>query len=430
MVCARETPPVTHQDRSDTVRAVRTLGLLTMVPLIVACKGGFQVVPDATEAPDAPPDAPPVLACKAMRFPVASTVAASAGVTQIQLVNQIAVTTTPRGYHVFIVDGNSTLRGYSYEFSGTELVETAHNVSIMSNVAGTISAVALDPATSDRAEALLAVPCTSTSTTLIPLDAQLGPVTSTGTTPGTIHDGWLAGYGSLVRTDASHVVFLAQQDGTSNLFARSVSRLGVDEDSGSPPQVSTGGNAPSGPMIMRAGTGYLVVWDAAGPTPNEVQATVLDQARKVVTPPTKISPDTSVTTADADLPTAAYSAASNVSLFAWVAKIGRDQVWFSLRDEQLRTMPQTVGTMPPEGNAPSIAAGDRDFLVVWTDAGGAQQLSAARIGTDGSYLRPGLSTTGGTAPAWDLVVRNGQPALVWFEDVSSGPYLWFDALCN
>lgn len=397
-----------------------------MVSLIAACKGGFQRVPDAgSDALDAP-EPPVLLGCKATRFSIDVPMPQLAGVIQLPLVKQVAVTPTPRGYHVFVVDGNNTLRGYSYEFAGNELVATARNVSLMANVTGSIAAVALPADASDRAEALLAVPCTATSTTLIALDSQLSPLTRSGTTPGVIHDGWLAGYGSLVSTDPGRLVFLAMKDGTTELYARAVSRLGVDEDAGSPHLLDLGSNVPSGATMIRAGTGYLVVWNAAGPVPDEVWAMMLDERLDVAAPATKISPEPDVTMENSNLPAVGYSAKSKVALFAWALK--QDQIWFSLRDEQLKVLPPTIEIQP--GNVPSIAASDDDFLVVWTDYLGTQELSAGRVALDGTLTRPGLSTTNGKAPGWDLVVRNSQPALVWLEDVTSGPYLWFDALCK
>jgi hypothetical protein len=359
-------------------------------------------------------------------------VSPAAALVDPALVNQIAVAPTPRGYHVFFVDAANALHGVSFELVDNDLVETARTVApIMTDVTGAIGAVALPPHTADNAEVLLAVPCSSTSTALIALDAKLQRA-SDGATRFTdvIHDGWMGGRGSLVHADGDRLLFLAMKDGTSELYAKMVSRAGIDQDGGNPRQVSTGGFSPSGQRIVRAGSGYMVLWDAAGQTPNEVQATMLDGQLGVTTPTTKISPDIGETMSDSDLPTAAYSEASRLSLFAWVIKVSRDQLWFSLRDEQLQKTSQVVATMP-EGNEPAIVAGDNDFLVVWTDAGGSQQLSAARIAPDGSFIRPGLSTTGGRAPAWDVVVRQGQPALVWFEEVTGGePYLWFNALCR
>lgn len=408
---------------------MRARGLLTILSVVSACRGNFQQELDAAPAP---PDAPPPqLSCDPKRFSAAGMVSPAAALQDPALVNQIAVAPTPRGYHVFFVDAVNALHGVSFELVGNDLVETARTAApILTDVSGAIGAVALPPDTADNAEVLLAVPCSSTSTALISLDSKLQRA-SDGAAAFTdaIHDGWMGGRGSLVRADGNRLLFLAMKDGTSELYAKRVSRAGVDQDGGTPRQVSTGGFAPSGQRIVPAGSGYMVLWDAAGQTPNEVQATMLDGQLGVTTPPTKISPDITETMSDSDLPAAAYSEASRVSLFTWVIKVSRDQLWFSLRDEQLQKTSPVA--MTPEGNEPQIVAGDDDFLVVWTDAGGSQQLSAARIGTDGSFIRPGLSTTGGRAPAWDVVVRDGQPALVWFEEITGGEsYLWFNALCR
>jgi hypothetical protein len=407
---------------------VRTRGFFTIVSFVAACKGNFQVVPDA--ATDAPPDAPPNLACQPTRLPAAGMVPALA-TADPRLINQLAVVPTPRGYHLFFLDAANSLHGASFEFANGELVEKSRTTApIATAVTGAIGAIALEPSSNDNAEVLLAVPCSDTSTALIPLDAQL-QAASNGTTTydDVIHDGWNGGRGSLVRADGDRVLFLAVKNGTPELYAKRVSRLGIEQDGGAPRRVDTAGTAPSGSTITPAGTGYLVTWDAADLTPNEVQATMLDGQLDVVAPTTKISPDIAETMSDSDLPAAAYSAGLRMSLFAWVIKISNDQIWLSLRDEKLGQMSQTIATKP-DGNLPAVAAGDSDFLVVWTDAGSGLQLGAARVGPDGSLSRPGLSTTGGTASGWDVVVRQGQPALIWFEEVSSGPYLWFDALCR
>jgi hypothetical protein len=405
-------------------------GLLTIVSFVAACKGNFQVVPDAAP-PDAPPDAPPSLACQAKQIPAAGMVSAPAAAGP-GLISQLAVAATPRGYHVFLVDATSAVHGVSFEFVDNQLIETNRTTQpIATAVTGAIGALTLPPGGSDNAEVLLAVPCSSTSTALIPLDAKLQPASDGITTyDDVIYDGWNGGQGSLVRGADGRLVFLAVKNGTTELYARTVSRVGIAQDGGAPPLVNTAANAPSGQRITNAGTGYLVMWDAADLTPNEVQATMLDGQFGVTAPTTKISPDIAETMSDSDLPAAAYSAATRTSLFAWVIKTGADRVWFSLRDEQLRQTSAAIATKP-EGNRPAIAAGDSDFLVVWTDAGSAQQLGAARISPDGSFSRPGLSSTGGIASGWDLVVRQGQPALVWFEELTTGePYLWFDALCR
>jgi hypothetical protein len=398
---------------------VKTLGVLAIASLVVACKGNFQIVDDAGPTPDAPPDAAPVLSCKPPRF------------TMPGPMKRLAATATPRGYAVFLVDDVNTLRGYAYELdANNELIEKARDVEILTGVSGTVAAIPLDPSANDRAEMMLAVPCAPGSTTLIALDEQLRPVTSSLTqSPGITHDGWVGGAGSLVRTDANHLVFLATKDGTTEIYAKSVSRLGVDEDGGSPRKVTTGPQEPVSPMVARTSAGYLVVWNALNPTtPNEVHATVLDDQRNVATGATRISPDPVTVPSDADLPSVAYSPSSKVALFAWVMKTGRDHVWFSLRDEQLKEVATVTPT--PEGNAPVIAAGANDFLVVSTDARGDQQLSAARIAADGSYSQPGIESTGGRGPAWDVVVRNGQQALIWYEQGSTTNYLWFDPACR
>jgi hypothetical protein len=132
------------------------------------------------------------------------------------------------------------------------------------------------------------------------------------------------------------------------------------------------------------------------------------------------------------VPAAGYSASAKKYLFAWAVKHNGDSVLLRMRDEQLADAPGMLDFLEI-GYAPKIAGGDKDFVVAWdngTQQGGPP--GAARVLPDGSVSVRGVTNTGGKAAryTWDLVVRNGQPVLIWAEQGGSGPDLWIDALCD
>jgi len=128
---------------------------------------------------------------------------------------------------------------------------------------------------------------------------------------------------------------------------------------------------------------------------------------------------------DSEIPRVAYAAVSDSYVFTWIEKTSMgDQIWISLRDGSLG---ETQHLMLGYGYAPAIVAGDNDFLMVW-EAG--TQLDGARVTADGKVTLVSIMGSGGKLAAWNLVVHNGQPAVVWVETGGTGPNLRLDPLCN
>jgi len=113
-------------------------------------------------------------------------------------------------------------------------------------------------------------------------------------------------------------------------------------------------------------------------------------------------------------------------------KTSRDAIKLTMRDGQLRDAPGLL-SFDEDGVEPVITAGDTDFLVVWRDPNAApmKRIAAARVAPDGSFALQGITNTGGSALGFDLVLHNGQNALLWIEQApGAGPMsLWVDALC-
>jgi hypothetical protein len=345
---------------------------------------------------------------------------------------QLIAIATDRGYDVFTVDNSHEIHGYAYEFQGDQLVAAVENVvlSVAASPNGAIGGISLAPSASDSVEVMLAVTYGDpfpTGTALVPLDAELQPAG----TP-VMHDDWVGAYGSLARADSGGVVFLAQHITSGNeLHARSILRSGMA--AGPATQLDTLGLRPTEPTIMRAGTRYLIVWGSTNPATTarpEAKAELLDANLGIVATAATVSDPTK----DANNPKAAYSEVAKAFLFAWFAKdaTNKDVLGFSLRDEQLAEK-WPVTTMFPEGIFPRLVAGSGDFLVAWTGAGATDLLDAARVRWDGSTPSyPGISNSTGKpyGSASDVVVREGQPVLIWLEKGSSTGNLALDPLCN
>jgi hypothetical protein len=388
---------------------VRTLVIL-IIPLVACGRSGFdELSPPVDSAPDAA--LPPVLACDAVpRFSVIPKTA------------QLSATATSDGYAVLNVDDMGDVRGFSYRFSPGDpahatLTEAIVQLPVAPNATGPVGSYAFGD------QLLVELPYgrpQATGTSLIPLDAQLAPIGAP-----VQHAGWYGAAGTVTRNVAGTSAFLGQRLSDGEVDAVLVSPLGV----AATPQVPLLGAAAgaNNPTIVAAGTRFLLVWNAPG-SPNEVRAQIFDDQLVPRTPPTRISADP---TFGSITPRAAYAAGADRYLFAWSEKVngGMDEIWLSLRDGNL------VEVVPPlkitsQGVRPAIAAGDDHFLVVWQDGGAGYRLGAARVDKDGAHMALGIAGTGGTTAGWDLVVRYGQPALVWIEAGGIGPNLWLDPLCR
>jgi hypothetical protein len=391
---------------------VRTLVIL-IIPLAAACgRRGFDEHADAPvvvvvgeDAPDAPPpvDAPPaVLACGAQaRFVITPAT------------KQLAAASTRHGYDVFTVDSSGKVQGFSYAFDEAtdKLTKGTDDVSIASGATGPVSAYALDD------DVLVAVPYANPGpgTALIALDTRLGtrgaPVMYDGTTGGT-----------LARNSNGTLAFLTQPS-LKQIDVRLISPAGADLATRSV-QLIDGTTEMNDPTIIAAGTSFLVTWNA-DISPSEVHAQLFDEQLVARTPVKNFRSDKVLGTI---APHAAYAAAADRYLFSWHQKDSLDEVWVSLRDGSLDEIPNGRFKVS-DGQYSAIAAGDKDFLVVWQDGGSnPYHLDASRVDMNGMPTAVGVAATGATA-GWDLVVHAGQPALVRAEAGTAGPNLWLDPLC-
>jgi hypothetical protein len=199
------------------------------------------------------------------------------------------------------------------------------------------------------------------------------------------------------------------------------------------------------PTVVPAASGFLVAWIALSVSPRRVQAELISDQLAVTTPPIEIStagPTSPITVNDALSLRAAYLSGADRFLFTWYQKIsGGDQVVISLRDRDgdgdgrsdLATAHELIA-LSTQGINPVVVAGSDDFLVVWK-AGDLKTLRAARVSSEGEVTPVGVNGTGGLPVAWDLVVRNDQPALVWIEapeapESSNSGTLRIDPLCH
>jgi hypothetical protein len=423
---------VTRDRGSDTFAPVRMLAL-TALSLVAACRFGFEAAaPPQTETPDAavdapidmeqePPPPPTRLGCTPERFTIGAVP---------QFVTAVA---TRRGYDVFVVDANRRVTGYAYRFAmgKLELVPGTGVALPVPEAVGPVGALAVAPDAGDSVDVVISVTyelasvaTTTTGTVVIPLDAQLQRVDAPGM--ATMTDGIEAGPGALA-VDRGSVAFVGRMnDGRLGLLP--VSRRGV-ADPGGIRFLDSRGNNVEKPSLVRATAGYLATWGDDS-MPNAVIASVLDDSL-APQPPVIVNqnPDHGSYT-----PAAAYLASSDRYLFAWMEKPGPDFIKLTMRNGQLRDAPGAID-LGKEGTEPVVVAGDGDFLVAWKDPTTLPRtfIAAARVAADGSFKPLGINNTGGDALAFDLVVHNGQPALVWIEKAlvqGDDPTLRFDALCE
>jgi hypothetical protein len=419
----------------DTFAPVRMLSL-TALSVVAACRFGFEAhsPPAQNENPDAavdapldvespPPPPPPTrLACSPERFSIAAEPV------------YVTAVATRRGYDVFVVDDAGRVTGYAYRFAmdKLELVPGTGVALAVPAAVGPVGAFAVDPGAGDNVDVVIAVTYAvpgilpdATGTVIVPLDAQLQRVDAPEM--ATMTDGVEGGPGALA-SDRGSVAFLGRiNDGRLGLLP--VSRRGV-ADPGGIRVLDSRGNKITKPTLVRATAGYLAVWGDSDAVPNAVTASVLDE-NLLAQPPVIINqhPDHGSYT-----PAAAYLASSDRHLLAWMEKPNKDHIVLSMRDGQLRDAPGLIA-FAKEGTEPVVAAGAGDFLVAWKDPTTAPRsfIAAARVAPDGTFKQLGITNTGGDALAFDLVVHNGQPALVWIEnalELGGNPTLRFDALCE
>jgi hypothetical protein len=392
---------------------VRALAILILCSS--ACgRGGFDnvLVPDAPPpAIDAMPDAPPVvLACTGQRFSIPATTGM-----------KLSAAATARGFDVFTVDDAAgQVQGYAYNFAGDNLAAGAHAVPIAPDATGPLAPLAVGD------DILMIMPYgrpKSTGTSLLALDAQLG------TKHAAMIEGFSGDLGALTRNDRGSIALITQRLDTDPNNPWQVTAQLISPDGANitePAGVINGSETAFNQMILPAKNGFLLSWASA----SHVRAELLDPQLSITTPePIVISPET----VEAKSSRTAYLASADRYLFVWYIKVSGsdDQVWASLRDADLAELGGGPILLSGTSTAsfPVVVASRDDFLVAWqTDTGAL--VGAARVTKDGSVIQPDIRTNGGTAIAWDLVVRNGQAALVWLETAGTGANLRLDPICN
>jgi hypothetical protein len=381
---------------------MRTPVALSVLSLAACGRLGFRDVPADAPVVEVAPDAPSLLTCGAPER------LALAGATSI------AAVATAAGYLVVSIDAAGNVRARTAAVRGGALV-TAADAPIASDASGTVSAIAAADG------ALIVLPYgrpTATGTAVLALDASLGVVG----TPARF-DGWIAGPGAVARA-ASGELTIAVTLPSGEVDVAHVGATGELVGAAAPAVSKT--EAATLPTVVAGPAGVTLAWSANAASPNQVRAGRIDDLVNGATAtPISTGPF------DAFVPRVAYAAASDSYLFAWMEKAsGGDVIGFALRDGKLGA--RAAVSFTPPGNRPAVVAGDHDFLAVWQDDAAASGLAAARITADGAIMPMTIPGAGGKALAWDVVVRDGQPAVAWLENTGAAtpPTLWLDPVCR
>ncbi|HEX3479013.1 MAG TPA: hypothetical protein VHT91_28515 [Kofleriaceae bacterium] len=389
--------------------------LALLLPL-TACRFDFDPVPAAAKPTDAGPDAAPPLPVLACGAPPLFTISVPAGVgsgSGAPTLAAIAATASADGYNVLAVDTTGEVQGFGFAFNDALLAPRATGTAVFSGATGVLAATDTPDGVLAAIEYDSPIP---TGTALVALDTHLAPL---GTQQK--DTAWFSLDDTLAHTADGKLAFIGTQSGVT--MARRVSASATDL-SGSQ-QIVDPAEGASVPTIAGAGANFLVTWVDTPPDFNLVRAEVLDANLSVIAGPATINP---TATHDGENPRGAYAASADVYLFAWSFKTSvTDELWVSLRDNQLRELRAIQVSM--HGVQPRVIAGKDDFLVAWKDTNTSSSLGAARVRFDGSIVPLVVSGNGGKALGWDLATRAGQPALVWVENALA-PGLWLDPLCK
>jgi len=392
---------VTAPSGSDTVCAVRSLGIWTAIPLIAACRFGF----DDRPAPDAPADTvidtpPTVLSCDSQpAFRIEAPP------------KRVAATAWRGGYLVVNADDQGNVHGSSYMFSGNELVPELNSVLLATGMSaiGTLGTISVGDQT------LLVVPGDS-DTQVIRLDSALAP------TPAELEDDWIGGTATVATNASGQTAFIGANYATREV---DVWLVGGDPTTRKPIVIAEDAVQASLPTIMPAGDDFLVVWDevANHRVTRAELLTVVNGALQIKVGARTLNSDLAI---DAENPRGAYLASAPKYLTAWMRKVSGGEIWASLRNTDLGGDGANL-LLGNAGNFPAVAAGKDDFLVAWRAA---DVLYASRVSPAGAVTTLNVTTGGGAILGWDVVSRGGQPALVWVEAAGTGALVKFDPLCH
>jgi hypothetical protein len=357
-----------------------------LIPLAACGRTGFDVVPDASQ---------PIVAC-----------GSTPTITLADNVQTIAATSTPDGYAIFTTDDAHDVNGLLVALAADDATPVAGTqvAKIASAAVGQVGAF-----TSNRG-LVLAVPTgtgtQASGTTIVALSDQL---TASTQNP---FAGWIAQTGSVAFTTAGVGAYLVQRQGSNDLEAS------LDPALSQRVAMVTGTPNLAAPTITAAGTQLALTWSDAGVINTQLFGPDL----------ASISPVTKINDAQGAFnPRAAYAVEPGNLLVVWSEKNqdGSDSVKFSLRNGLLGQL--ASGVITGNGVDPVVVAGEHDFLVTWRLD---PAFGAARVSFDGQRITPmSIVTSGGTAIGADLVVHNGQPALIWAERTAGNVRAWINPLC-
>jgi hypothetical protein len=389
-----------------------TVALLALLLPLAACgPGGHDPVPDPDQEPD---PGPPLLPCGAP-LPFSLPGLAGTGSGSTMTLSSLAVMATGGAYVLLAVDSAGGVHGYVYSADAGGLTVRTYDIPVVrSGATGPVTVVETFDGFLAAVESGRPSP---SGTALIPLDPRLGP-----RGPSQMELASSSLDSAIASTGAGVLAFLgAQPDGA--VTAKQVSPAGTDV--GASRLVIDSTEAPSAATILAAGERFLVTWTATAPSPNEVRAEIIDSQMSVITPPVAINPGAIF---DGDNPRVGHALSGDRYLFAWSSTTASgDELWVSLRDGKLTEL--RAIRLSTHGVLPRVAGGQDDFLVAWKDTSTTSGIAAARVRLDGSVTPLVVSGKGGTALAWDLATRYGQPALIWVEDGAT-PGGWVDPLCR
>jgi hypothetical protein len=378
--------------------------------LLVSGCGRFGFDPPSTPPPD-DPDASPVTPTIQCGSPARFEVNAAQ-------VDAFAAAPLPNGFAIFTINPTGVGSAWSYEWGASGLAPTAQNIDLGTNISTTLAATSIG---TDLLFASVVGPTTPTGTRMTPL----GPAMAKRGTPVTHAE--IGGMTAIAKSGTKdEIAFVSVDDTTLQVDARHLTTLGPNSDAAK--KIVDPAERAGAVTIASAHTGYIVTWQAAMPSPNEVHAVLVDDNFNVVAGPIAAVSSTF----DPIRPRIAWASASNRYLFAWHVKnvTNDDEIWVQLRDDQLAPI-TTPLTISPKSYDPQIATDGTDFWVTWRSyASNPEVLETSKITSTGGVIpKTTVISSGGTPKVWATVERAGQAVLVWVEEGGAGPALWLNAMC-
>ncbi len=327
----------------------------------------------------------------------------------------ITVVDTTTGFAMFTTGADKVVRGWTFDFEGSQLAPTLQNVPLATSETGAIGAAS--SGSELMLSAMYGMPATGTS--LLGLDDRLATLGQDK------HDGELAATNPVVSTSDGFA--FATVDKTSfQVDMRPVTAMGVDVTPAV--RIISGSEKPNNVTIAAAGPGYVVAYTASAPNPKQDRLELLDASFNVVYGPVT----TSNSTHDAYRPQVTWAPKSDSYLVAWHEKdaTGSDVVWIQIRGWNLEAVGEPT-VIANHSVSPQVTTDGTGFWVTWKNTTTVPSfLESAHIAPDGTLVPHSITNSGGAPGQWTMLSRSVQPVLVWTETGGSGPDLYFDARCN